>query len=478
MCPHQVPGCVPEPACGQRTRPRSAEGVGTTSRPAVASGQRSSGRWRSLPLLVLAFGWLGLVPASGVAQSSPTVLAARVDGAITPVIADYLADGVRQAERDGHEAFLVEIDTPGGLDTSMRKIVRTFFEADLPVVVYVAPSGARAASAGALITFSAHVAAMAPGTTIGAATPVDLQGGEISDKIINDAAAFAESVAAQRGRDTDFAIDTVREGRAATADEAHEVGAVDVIAPDRAALLAALDGRTVMLDAATTVTLRALDAAVVDYDFGRLRQLLQLIADPNLAFLFLSVGTLAVIYELASPGAGFGGIVGSILLILGFFALSVLPVNVAGIALLVLAAALFVAELFTPGVGVFAAGGVVALVLAGFFMFQESVGVSPAVLWPTAAIVGGGALLAGRLAWRARRAPSVSGRELLIGHETVIRRTVDDTGGQVLVEGGWWTARSRGELLREGETVRVVALEGLTLIVEPVQTFGPEESPS
>jgi membrane-bound serine protease (ClpP class) len=425
--------------------------------------------------MLLAFGWLGLVPASAVAQS-PTVLAARVDGAITPVVADYLVDGLGEAERGGHEAFLVEIDTPGGLDRSMREIVRAFLDAEVPVVVHVAPSGARAASAGALITFSAHVAAMAPGTTIGAATPVALQGGEISDKIINDAAAFAESVTAQRGRNTDFAVDTVREGRAATTDEAREIGAVDLIAPDRAALLTALDGRTVTLGAGTTVTLHTADAAVVDYDLGLLRQLLQLIADPNLAFLFLSIGMLAILYEVASPGGGFGGIIGSILLILGFFALSVLPVNVAGVALLVLAAALLVTELFTPGLGVFAAGGVVALVLAGVFMFQESVSVSPAVLWPTAAIVGGGALLAGRLAWRARRAPPISGRELLIGHETVIRNTVDDTVGLVLMEGGWWTARSRGEPLRQGETVRVVALEGLTLIVEPVQPFAPEES--
>jgi membrane-bound serine protease (ClpP class) len=439
-----------------------------------------SSHCRSSPLLwlLLAFGSLGLVVPARAGAQSPTVLAARVDGAITPVIADYLVDGLTEAENGGHQAFLVEIDTPGGLDTSMRKIVQTFLDADVPVVAYVTPSGARAASAGALITFAAHVAVMAPATTIGAATPVDLQGGEISDKIINDAAAFAESVARQRERNTEFAVDTVREGRAATADEAREIGAVDLIAPDRAALLADLDGRTVGLDAATTVTLDTTDAAVVEYDLGTFRQLLQLLADPNLAFLFLSIGTLAVIYELASPGAGFGGAVGVILLILGFFALSVLPVNVAGIALLVLAAALLVAELFTPGVGVFAAGGVAALVLAGVFMFEESVGVSPAVLWPTAAIVGGGALLAGRLAWHARRAAPVSGRELLIGHETLIRSTVDETAGQVLMEGSWWTARSRGESLREGETVRVVALDGLTLIVEPVEPFESEESPS
>jgi membrane-bound serine protease (ClpP class) len=427
-------------------------------------------------LLLLTVGWLGL--ASSAAAQTSTVLAARVDGAITPVIADYLTDGLHEASSGGHEAFIVEIDTPGGLDTSMRAIVRAFLDADVPVVVYVSPSGARAASAGALITFSAHVAAMAPGTTIGAATPVDLQGGEISDKVINDAAAFAESVSAERQRNTEFAIDTVREGRAATAAEAHDIGTVDVIAPNRAALLAELDGREVPLDDATTVMLETANAEVVDYDLGPLRQLLQLVADPNLAFLFLSVGTLAVIYELASPGVGFGGIVGAIFLILAFFALSVLPVNVAGIALLVLAAALFVAELFTPGIGVLAGGGAVALIFAGIFMFQESVGVSPAVLAPTVVIVGGGAVLAGRLAWRARQTTPVSGRELLIGHETVIRSTVDDVAGHVLVEGSWWTARSRGEPLREGETVRVVGFDGLTLIVEPLHPFELEESPS
>jgi membrane-bound serine protease (ClpP class) len=437
---------------------------------------RGAGIHRLL-LVLLACSWLGLVPA-GAATQSPTVLMARVDGAITPVIADYLEQGQREAVRGGHEAFLVEIDTPGGLDTSMREIVQTFLDSDVPVVVYIAPSGARAASAGALIAFSAQVAAMAPGTTIGAATPVDLGGREISDKVINDAAAFAESVARLRGRNTDFAVDTVREGRAATADEAHRIGGVDLIAPDRAALLTALDGRTVGLGAGATATLQTANATVVDYDLGLLRRLLQLIADPNLAFLLLALGTLAIIYELAHPGVGFAGVTGSLLLILGFFALSVLPVDVTGIALLVLAAALFVAEVFTPGIGVFAAGGAVALVIAGLFMFDEPVDVSPAVLWVTAALVGGGALLAGRLAWRARRAPPISGRELLIGHEAVIRGPVDDTAGQVFIEGSWWTARSRGETLREGEPVRIVALEGLTLIVEPVQLFDPEESPS
>jgi membrane-bound serine protease (ClpP class) len=284
------------------------------------------------------------------------------------------------------------------------------------------------------------VAAMTPGTTIGAATPVDLQGGEITDKVINDAAAFAESVAAQRDRNTGFAVDTVRKGRAVPAVEAREIGAVDLLAGDRAALLAALDGRAVQLNPTTTVTLRTADAAVVNHDLGWSRQLLGALADPNLAFLFLSVGTLALLYELASPGMGFGGITGAILLIFGFFALSVLPVTAAGIALL----------------------------LAGLFMFQGPVGVSPAVLWPTAALVGGGSLLAGRLARRAHRARPTTGADALIGRQTVVRSASGETTGRVHLEGTWWTARTRGEPLHEGQNVRVVALEDLTVIVEPI----------
>ncbi|MDQ4010551.1 MAG: nodulation protein NfeD [Actinomycetota bacterium] len=432
--------------------------------------------WSRLLLAALAvLGLAGLMAApAGVAaprtSETPTVLTARVDGPITPVIADYLTDGVQEAERGGHQALLVELDTPGGLDTSMRQIIQSFLGADVPVVVYVAPAGARAASAGALITFSAHVAAMTPGTTIGAATPVDLQGGEITDKVINDAAAFAESVAAQRDRNTGFAVDTVRQGRAVPATEAHKIGAIDLLADDRATLLAALDGRDVQLNRATTVTLRTAGATVVDHDLGWTRQLLGVLADPNLAFLFLSLGTLAVLYELASPGMGFGGITGAILLIFGFFALSVLPVNAAGLALLALAAALFAAELFAPGIGVAAAGGAVALLLAGLFMFQGPVGVSPAVLGPTAALVGGGSLLAGRLARRAHRTRPTTGAEALIGHQTVVSSTSGQTTGRVRLEGAWWTARTRGEPLHDGQQVRVVALEDLTLIVEPIGT--------
>jgi membrane-bound serine protease (ClpP class) len=415
-------------------------------------------------LIVVAGGWLAALPGQARAQAS-TVLVTRVDGTITPVIADHLVDGVAAAERDGRAAYLVELDTPGGLDTSMRDIVKAFLGADVPVVVYVTPSGARAASAGAIITFAAHVAAMAPGTTIGAATPVDLQGGEISDKVVNDAAAFAEAVAAQRGRSTEFAADTVREGRAVPAAEAVRLDAVDLLAPDRADLLRQLDGRSVEVASGNTVTLRTAGAATVEQDFGLFARLLQLLADPNLAFLFLSLGTLAIVYELASPGIGFGGIAGAIFLLLGFFALSVLPINLVGVLLLALAAALFVAELFVPGVGVFAAGGTVALILGGLFLFDGAVSVDPVVVVPAALVVGGGSVLAGRLAWRARRAPSITGREGLLGRQVTVR-TADGLVGQVQLDGAWWTVRSRNAPLTPGATARVVDLDGLEMIVE------------
>ena len=445
--------------------------------PSVAGGTKTGAMHHEFPrrlpraarpvmfLLVAVAAWLAVLPTQVRAQGS-SVLVTRVDGTITPVIADHLVDGVAAAERDGHAAYLVELDTPGGLDTSMREIVKAFLGADVPVVVYVTPSGARAASAGAIITFAAHVAAMAPGTTIGAATPVALQGGEISDKVINDAAAYAESVAAQRDRDTGFAVDTVREGRAVPAEEAVRLGAVDLLAPDRAELLEQLDGRSVKVASGNTVTLETAGAATVEQDFGLFRRLLQLLADPNLAFLFLSLGTLAVIYELANPGVGFGGIAGAIFLLLGFFALSVLPINLVGVLLLALAAALFVAELFVPGVGVFAAGGTVALVLGGLFLFDGAVRVDPVVLVPVALVVGGGSVLAGRLAWRARRAPSVSGREGLLGRQVTVR-SADGPVGQVLLDGAWWTVRSRNAPLTPGQTVRVVDLDGLELIVDP-----------
>jgi membrane-bound serine protease (ClpP class) len=410
-------------------------------------------------------GYLAIAFSTAAAQNE-SVLLTRIRDPITPVIADHVEEGLERAATEGHGAYVVELDTPGGLDTSMRDIIQDFLSSPVPVVVYVAPQGARAASAGTFITMSAHIAAMAPGTAIGAATPVDLQGGEISDKIVNDAAAYAESIAELRDRNTEFAVDAVRRGRSATANEAVEIGAVDLLAPDLRTLLEEIDGTTVRLASGAEVTLRTEGAQIVAHELGRFRRILQWLADPNLAFLFISIGTLAIIYELANPGVGAGGIIGVILLILALFALSVLPVNALGAILLVLGAGLLAAEVLTPGVGVFAGGGTISLLLGGLFLFRGPVGVSPAVLLPVAFVVGGGTVVAGRVAWRSRKAPSISGAGALIGRRGIVRAS-SGPSGQVVVDGAWWNARTAGPPLEVGGEVRVVDLDGLELIVEP-----------
>jgi len=414
------------------------------------------------------------------AQSSPQkVLVARVDGAITPVTAEYLTDGVSEAESGRYAAFVVELDTPGGLDTSMRTIVQELISADVPVVVYVSPQGARAASAGAIITMAAHIAAMAPASAIGASTPVDLEGGDVSRKIINDAAAYAESIAKLRGRNVEFATQTVREGRSAGADEALEIGAVDLVAGSLGEVLEKIHGREVSVAGGDrTVTIETREATTEAYDLDLFRRIQQLLADPNLAFLFISLGTLAIIYEIASPGIGAGGILGAIFIVLGLFSLSVLPVNVAGLLLLLVAAALFTAELFAPGVGIAAAGGAIALLLSGIFLFRDASGlrVSMTVLLPVTGVVAAGVVVAGRLVVKSQKTrSSMTGEQQYVGRVLTVGRS-DGRRGQVLLDGAWWNVRTDGSELNTGDEVRVVGNEGLELLVERVEHGGPGDA--
>ena len=398
------------------------------------------------------------------------MLATTITSAITPPVADHLAEGVERAERGGFDAFVVRIDTPGGLDVSMRSIVRTFLGARVPVIVHVAPSGARAASAGAIITFAGHVAAMAPGTAIGAATPVDLEGGDVGSKVVNDAAALAESIAAQRGRNIEFAADTVRTGRAASADQAVEIGAVDMVAGSLAEVLQGVDGRLVKLGPeAREQAIRSADATVEEFDASLLRRIQQTLADPNLAFLFMSLGTLGLIYELASPGVGVSGALGLTFVLLGLFSLSVLPVNVVGLLFLLLAAGLFMAELFAPGVGIAAAGGTLALVLSAVFLFRDvpGVAVSMPVLAPVAVTMGGAVVLAGRLAARSVRSAPATGTHSLVGRTVIVRRAVG-AEGQAFLDGAWWKVRSPLADLEVEAEVCIVDVEGLDLVVTPL----------
>lgn len=403
-------------------------------------------------------------------EAPPAVAVTTVDAEITPVIADHLCDGVDRAADGGAEALVVRLDTPGGLDAAMRDIVSCFLEAEVPVVVHVAPRGARAASAGAIITLAGHIAAMAPGTTIGAATPVGLDGSDLSDKIVNDAAALAESVAETRGRDTSFAVDIVREGLSVPAGEALDVGAVDLISPDLEALLADLDGREVTLADGRTVTLRTGDATVDEFGLSFARQILQWLANPNLTFLLLSIGGLAILYELANPGIGAGGVIGVIAIITALFSLSVLPVDAVGILLFVLAMGLFVGELFVPGTGILAVLGTASLAMSAIFLFDRGVGarVSPAVWIPTAVVAGGGALLAGILVTRSRRRPSHADVTLIGVH--IDPHQFDQARGQAFVGGAWWAIRRADDhAIDRSEALVVTGRDGLTLIVQPIE---------
>jgi membrane-bound serine protease (ClpP class) len=396
---------------------------------------------------------------------APIVMLADVVGPITPVTAGYLADAVAEAA-DAGVPLVVTIDTPGGLDTSMRDIVQTFLGAPIPVIVYVQPAGARAASAGTFITMAAHVAAMAPATSIGAATPVDLEAGETaSDKIINDAVAFAVSVAERRGRDVQFAEDSVRDGASVTSSVAVERGIVDLVAEDLDALLAEIDGMVVRAGG-SDVRLRTAGAFVERIEMSALQRILAQIADPNLALLFLSIGTLAVVYEAANPGMGFAGIAGVIMILLGFFALSVLPVATAGVALLILAMALFIGEIFVPGIGVFAAGGTISLILAGIFLFDGPLGVSMPLLWPSAIVLGLASAYAGREAFKARSAPSTTGASTLVGRQVTV---VGDAkaGWSAFLDGTWWTVRPAEGNLQDGDEAQVTAVDGIRLVVNP-----------
>jgi membrane-bound serine protease (ClpP class) len=437
--------------------------------------------------LAIVLGLILLLHAAGASAGTidrtgdpPRALVTELDTEITPVVADHVAAGLRKAESGDFDTYVIELDTPGGLISSMRAIVKDILASPVPVIVYVTPAGARAGSAGAIITFAAHVAVMAPGTAIGAATPVGIDGSSLSRKIINDAAAQAEALAQLRGRNVEFAVDTVRDGRSAAVDEAIELGAVDAKASTLADALAAADGRRVLISPDERVTVRSANATVERYDLGLFRKILQALADPNIAFLLLILGTLGLLYELAAPGVGIAGSTGAVALLLALLGLSVLPVSVVGLALLAVAIVLFVAELLAPGIAGFAFGGAVVLVLSAIFLFDEGQGVSVdlAVVLPAALVVAAAAVIAGRLAARARKLPSVStGTDIFTGQSVTVREA-DGTTGSTFAEGAWWSLRSVGPPLRAGNTARVVAVEDLVLLVDPQPATEPPEHTS
>ena len=423
---------------------------------------------------------LALVSSSVARALSPEVLLVDIDGPIGPATAEHVRDALSDAREQDAAAVLLRIDTPGGLDTSTREIVRDIVASPVPVVGYVAPSGARAASAGTYILMATHVAAMAPATTLGAATPVQLGGGPTPEgesdamerKIVEDARAYMRGLANLRGRNVQWADEAVVEGASATASEAVRDGVVELRANDVEEVLERIDGRRVDV-LGVPVTLRTADASVRVHEASWRNRLLAIIGDPNVAYLLLMLGVYGLLFELASPGLFMPGIVGAICLVLALFALATLPLNWAGLALILLGVGLMIAEVFVTSMGVLGIGGVAAFVAGSIILFdtgseyfQLSLGLVIGIA-VASAIIFIGVL---RLALRARRRKVVSGREELIGAPAVALEPFDEAG-RVRMHGEIWHAHTEHPVL-EGDHLRVRALDGLTLHVEPADLAG------
>ncbi|HSN89105.1 MAG TPA: nodulation protein NfeD [Thermoanaerobaculia bacterium] len=412
-----------------------------------------------------------LLPLLGFAQSLRPVYRVKVKGAIHPVSAELIGDAIREADAAGAAALVIELDTPGGLVTSTREITTAILGAKTPVVVYIAPAGAQGASAGFYILMSADVAAMAPGTNTGAAHPVGGQGetveGVLGKKMEEDAAANIRSMALRNGRNVELAQAAVLDSRSYSAQEALDGKLIDLIAPTVPALLRVIDGRQVQRDGAA-VTLRTVDSEVVEVELSAFRRFLGVLADPNIASMLLVLGFLGLYFELMNPGAILPGVVGAICLILGFFALSVLPVNYAGLALILLAVILFIAEIKVVSYGLLAVGGTVSLVLGLLMLFktpEPALRVSLEFIAVLAvfslAVVGFLTMMSLRMS----RVPVRTGPEGML-HELGTARTALAPRGKVFVHGEIWDAVAE-EPVAAGETVQVTGVRNLTLAVRP-----------
>jgi membrane-bound serine protease (ClpP class) len=405
------------------------------------------------------------------AQQERSVEIVEVEGVIDPTTSGYLAETIDDANERGAEAIVVQLDTPGGLDVSMREMVQKILRSPVPVVVWVGPPGARAASAGVFLVYASHVAAMAPSTNLGAAHPVDLGGdlsGTVEEKVVNDAVAFLRSLAEQRGRNAEFAEATVRESASLTSTEAKREGVIEILAPTIGDLLRQLDGMRVTTDSGERSLVTRPDRVGLRFHkLGFLRRILHAVTDPTIAYLLLILGFWAIVFELSQPGFGIAGVAGAVSLILAFYALAILPVNLAALLLVLLGLALFTVDVLTAGLGVFTVGGTLALTFGSFLLFAGSpaIDVSP---WVIGIVVASSVLFFGfamTVAMRARRRQSITGQEGMVGLVGVTRADLSPEG-QVLLKGALWKARAVDGPIGKGRPVRVRRIDGLTLFVE------------
>ncbi len=397
----------------------------------------------------------------------------KVQAAINPTIAEFVTSSIKKAASSGDEAIVIELDTPGGLDSAMREIIKELLSPPLPVIVYVHPSGGRAASAGVLITMAANIAAMTPGTNIGAAHPVNIGGGEISkemnEKITNDAVAYIKGLAEKRGRNVEWAEKAVKESASIPAEEALKLNVIDIMAQDLDGLLRQTDGRKVMTTKGE-VTLDTKGVTIIWEDMGFGTKILNALSDPNIAYILMMLGIYGLFFELASPGAIFPGVIGAICLILAFYAFQTIPVNYAGVLLILLSIVLFVAEAMVTSYGVLAIGGIVAMFLGSLMLFESPLPylrASLQVIIPTVMATAGLFILAITFAVKAQFRKTATGAEGMIGQVGEAKSRVAPEG-KVFVAGEYWDAES-ADIIEEGEKVMVTALKGLKLKVKRVK---------
>jgi membrane-bound serine protease (ClpP class) len=419
-------------------------------------------------LLLISLGLFLLLVSGEVSAQAPQVDVLRVKGAITPVLAGYIERGIGLAEEHGATACIIEMDTPGGLDSSMRDIIQNILEADIPVVVYI-PTGARAASAGAFITIASHVAAMAPATEIGAAHPVaigeDGMDETMEEKVVNDAVAYIRSIAETRGRNADWAEAAVRESKSSPASEALELGVIDIVADNMDDLLAQLDGWQVTLLSGEVVTMETVGASVNYISMGSMERFLFAITDPNIAYILLSLGMLGIMLELFSPGTIFPGVVGAICLLLSFYGLGMLPVNYVGIILVLLAFGLFIAEMFTATNGLLALGGIASLTIGSMILMTNPLfRINPGLIAGVVIAVAAFFIFVIASVLRTHRTRQQTGRDAMVGRVAVARTPLDPKG-EVFVHGELWGATVDEGKVELGEEVVITEVDGLRLKV-------------
>lgn len=458
--------------------------------PFSAATRQHTVRW--LALVCLFLGSLLTVLQPGLAQDTgTTVRVVEITGTITPPMAQYVDRAISDAENDGATAVVLQINTPGGLSTAMDDIVNVILQSDIPVIAYVSPANARAASAGVYITYAAHIAAMAPGTNIGSASPIQLGGDGTEDgtstaerKAMNDAIARIENLANLRDRNAEWAISAVRDADNITAAKALEIGVIDLMAPDLDTLLLDVDGMEVTLADGDTVVLGTAGASVSTTSMNVIESFLQLISEPTIAYLLLSFGALGIFLELSNPGGLVPGIIGVASFILGFYALGTLPVNWAGVLLIAFAFALFFIDIFVTSFGILLVGGLAAFIIGSYMLIDTTVpgyeGVSRPVIWTAAALIVASAFFIGSLVLKSMRRKPASGKNAFVGKVAVVRSPLSPDG-LVYVEGEYWSATAEGlndgTSLPVGSHVEVTAVEGLKLIVRPA-TATPDDTAS